>query len=57
MPSRNLDRWGVGYFRYSLSSDLRDGLASIGAGLRDGQGIEAFHNVAVTPWFSAAGDL
>lgn len=57
LPGRNLDRWGVGYFRYSLSSDLRDGLASIGVDLRDEQGIEAFYNVAVTPWFSVTGDL
>lgn len=57
LPGRNLDRWGVGYFRYSLSSDLRDGLASIGVDLRDEQGIEAFYSVAVTPWFSVTGDL
>lgn len=57
LPGRNLDRWGVGYFRYSLSSDLRDGLASIGVELRDEQGIEAFYNAAVTPWFSVTADL
>ncbi|RJG40620.1 carbohydrate porin [Mesorhizobium sp. DCY119] len=57
IPGRNLDRWGVGYFRYSLSSDLRDGLKTIALDLRDEQGIEAFYNLAVTPWFSVTGDL
>jgi porin len=57
VPGRNLDRWGVGYFRYSLSSDLRNGLETIGVDLRDEQGVEVFYNMAVTPWFSVAGDL
>lgn len=57
LPGRNLDRWGVGYFRYSLSSDLRDGLKTIGVDLRDEQGVEAFYNVAMTPWFSVTGNL
>ncbi len=57
IPGRDLDRWGVGYFRYSLSSDLRDGLKTIGVNLRDEQGIEAFYSVGVTPWFSVTGDL
>ena len=57
LPDRNLDRWGVGYFRYSLSSDLRDGLKTIGVDLRDEHGVEAFYSVAVTPWFSVTGDL
>jgi porin len=57
IPSRKLDRWGVGYFRYSLSSDLRDGLKTIGANLRDEQGVEGFYNVGVTPWFAVTGDL
>lgn len=57
LPDRNLDRWGVGYFRYSLSSDLRDGLDSVGIDVRDEQGVEVFYNMAVTPWFSVTGDL
>jgi porin len=57
LPDRNLDRWGVGYFRYSLSSDLEAGLASVGVDLRDEQGIEAFYTGAVTPWVSVSGDL
>ena len=57
MRGRNHDRWGIGYFSYSLSSDLRDGLASIGVDLREEQGVEAFYSVAVTQWFSVTGDL
>jgi porin len=57
ISGREQDRWGIGYFRYSLSSDLRDGLKTTGVDLRDEQGIEAFYNLAVTPWFSVTGDL
>lgn len=38
-------------------SDLRDGPASIGVDPPGRQGIEAFYNAAVTPWFSVTGDL
>ncbi|WP_119387966.1 carbohydrate porin [Taklimakanibacter lacteus] len=57
LPERNFDRWGIGYFRYSLSSDLRDGLDTLGIDLRDEQGIEVFYSLAVTPWFSLTGDV
>jgi porin len=57
IAGRSLDRWGVAYFRYSLSSDLRDGLGLIGARLRDEQGIEAFYSVAVTPWLSVSANI
>lgn len=57
ISGREQDRWGIGSFRYSLSSDLRDGLKTTGVDLRDEQGIEAFYNLAVTPWFSVTGDL
>lgn len=57
LSSREQDRWGIGYFRYSLGTDLRDGLKTVGVKLRDEQGIEAFYSIAVTPWFSVTGDL
>jgi porin len=57
IPGRDRDRWGVGYFRYSLSSDLRNGLKTVGIDLRDEQGIEAFYSVGVTPWFAVTGAL
>ena len=57
IPGRILDRWGIAYFRHSLSSDLTDGLASIGIEMSDEQGAEVFYNLAVTPWFLVTADL
>lgn len=54
---RDLDRWGIGYFRYGLSEDLKDGLAAIGSGIEDEQGIEAYYNYAVAPWWRVTADL
>jgi porin len=47
---RDDDTWGVGYFYYGLSEDLKSGLDEVGMGLDDEQGLEAFYNLAVTPW-------
>jgi porin len=50
ITQRPLDRWGVGYFRYNLSSALLDGLAALGKpDLRREQGVEAFYNMALLP--------
>jgi porin len=55
---RSADRFGVGYFRYSLSDYLTDGLRVLGViDLGDEQGIETFYNVALTPWLRLSGDL
>ena len=49
IAQRPLDRWGVGYFRYNLSSALLDGLAVLGKpDLRREQGVEAFYNMALS---------
>ena len=56
LPSRNLDRWGIGYFYYGLSSELKEGLAALGQGVRNEYGIEAFYNHAFTPWFRLTAD-
>jgi porin len=57
VSGRSDDRWGVGYFRYNLSRGLLGGLDTIGIHLRDEQGIEAFYNFAVTPWFRITADV
>lgn len=58
LPSRPLDRFGVAYFRFSLSDDLVKGLQPLlSVGIRDEQGVEAFYNVAITPWLRLTGDL
>jgi beta-glucosidase len=43
IPGRNLDRFGVGYFRYSFSEDLSDGLRLFGLKLGDEHGGELFY--------------
>jgi porin len=57
IPGRDMDRWGIAYFRYSISPDLKAGLASRGLRLRDEQGVEAFYNLAVTPWLMVTADV
>lgn len=57
LPSRPLDRWGIGYFRYALSDDLTGFLDKLGIGLRDEQGIEAYYNLALTPWQRLTADV
>ncbi|MEQ1718676.1 MAG: carbohydrate porin [Hyphomicrobium sp.] len=57
IPGRALDRWGIAYFRYNISDDLIDGLNTLGIQLRDEEGVEAYYNLAVTPWFRVTGDV
>ena len=56
LPARNDDRWGVGYFRNSLSEHLVEGLNPV-LSLRDEQGMEVFYNIAVTPWLHITPDI
>lgn len=51
-----LDRWGVAWFQYGLSGDLKDGLAPLGFDRQDENGIEAFYNAALTPWLRLTAD-
>jgi porin len=57
VPGRESDRWGVGYFHYGLSSELLDGLKALNIELRDERGLEAFYNLAITPWFRVTADV
>lgn len=57
LPGRPLDRFGSGYFRYTLSEDLTDGLRLLGVNLRAEQGWETFYNFAITPWFYVTADV
>ena len=52
-----LDKWGVAYFYYGISPDLINGLSSLGINRRDERGVEAFYNLAVTPWLRLTADL
>lgn len=57
IPGRDKDRWGIGYFHYGLSSALLDGLKTLNIELKDESGVEAFYNIAVTPWFRVTADV
>jgi porin len=54
---RPLDRWGVGYFKYVLSKDAKDSLVQVGQRRRDEWGVEAYYNLAVTPWLRVTGTV
>lgn len=56
IPDRPDDRFGVAYFRYGASNDLKKELAPI-FNLRDESGAEVFYNVAATRWFRITGDV
>lgn len=47
ITGREDDRFGIGYFRYSVSDELAAGLAPI-LSLRDEEGLELFYNIALT---------
>jgi porin len=57
IPGRSLDLWGIGYFNYYLSDVLVDGLNGLGFNFRNEQGIEAYYNFALTPWFRLTADV
>jgi porin len=52
-----LDRWGIAYFHYEMSGDLKDGLDEVGLGLEDESGIEAYYNLALAPWLLVSADV
>lgn len=54
--SGGTDRFGIGFFHYSLSDDLKDPIKPI-VELDDEEGIEVFYNRAFTPWMSISADL
>ena len=52
------DRWGIVYFNYRLSDSLRRAARrDLGFQLEDEQGVEAYYNLAVTPWFRVTGNV
>jgi porin len=56
IPSRNLDRFGVGYFYVGLSDNFKT-LLEPRAPQQDEYGVELFYNYAITPWCFLSGDL
>jgi len=57
IPGRSLDLWGIGYFNTYLSDVLVDGLSGLGFNFRNEEGIEAYYNIAITPWFRLTADV
>lgn len=56
IPGGPDDRFGVAYFRYGVSEDLKEELAPIVA-LGDQSGVEVFYNIAVTQWLRISADV
>jgi porin len=54
--SRPLDTFGIGYFYVGISDDLKNFAPRL-LPLGDEQGVEAFYNIGVTPWFHVTPDL
>jgi porin len=56
VPSRPLDSFGIGYFNYKFSEDLKNALDP-SIKFNDEKGIEVFYNFALTPWFRLTADF
>jgi porin len=60
IPTRDHDRFGIGYYYMKISGDLRDTFPPLllnRVGLDHEQGVELFYNIAVTPWLHVTPDL
>jgi Carbohydrate-selective porin, OprB family len=53
------DRWCVAYFNYELSKDLTSAVEKPPFNINIGreEGIEAYYNIALTPWSRVTGNL
>lgn len=56
LSGRPDDTFGISYFYYGFSEDLKDSLDDVSYDLGDESGIEAFYNLAVTPWLNVTAD-
>lgn len=56
IQGRPQDNWGIGYFHYSLSKDLKQSLAPIIA-IGDEKGLELFYNVGINSHLQVGADL
>jgi len=60
IPTRQQDRYGVGYYYLKVSGELRDTFPALllkRVGLDHEQGVELFYNIAATPWLHVTPDL
>lgn len=54
---RDADTFGVGWYYSGTSSELAPDLAMVLGGIGDGQGVEMYYNIAVTPWLQITPDV
>ncbi|MCJ7641667.1 MAG: carbohydrate porin [Desulfobacterales bacterium] len=57
IPSRPLDRFGIGYYYLMVSNPKLTGPFATRDFLRDEYGFEAFYNIAITPWLQLTPDI
>lgn len=56
IDGRKEDTWGLGWYMNSVSDELGPVVTAF-LGVDDGQGVEAFYNYEVTPWFHLTSDI
>ncbi len=56
VPGRDVDSWGCGWYTNGISDDLGP-VATTFLGTQNGQGMELFYNVEVTPWMHLTSDI
>ncbi len=57
VPGREKDTFGAGWYRSGTSSELAPFLQTALGGVGDGQGVELYYDVEVTPWLHVTPDL
>jgi porin len=57
VPGRTLDEFGVGYYYIDVSNPKFTGFLADRELLRDEYGIEAYYNIALTPWMKLTPDI
>jgi len=57
IPSRPLDRFGLGYYYLDIRQPKLTGPLATREFLRDEYGFEAFYNIAITPWMQLTPDI
>jgi porin len=55
LPNRSDDRFGIALSRFGLSTELKNELAQFS--VQDEYALEAFYNIAVTPWLRTTVDV
>ncbi len=56
LPSRPLDTFGLGYYYFQTSTDLKSTLAPV-VSLGNEHGVELYYNIGVTKWFHITPDI